>query len=65
MAYDIYVKLYCSRLRTRTVCLQTLAVCIERVYRRTEHQNLQGSKSPLTVAMFHNLYDHVGRALIM
>ena len=51
-----YVKLY---------CLQTLAVCIERVYRRTEHQNLKGSKSPLTVAMFHNLYDHVGRALIM
>ena len=40
-------------------CLEMLAVCVDRVFRRTEHQNLKGPNSPMTVMMFHNLYNNV------
>lgn len=37
-------------------CLDLLAVCMDRVFKRTDHQNLKGPQSPIITAMYHNLY---------
>lgn len=46
-------------------CLDLLAVCMDRVIKRTDHQNLKGPKSPITTTMFYNLYNNITRERFM
>jgi hypothetical protein len=56
---------YSSENEHNAYCLDVLVVGMSRVFKRTDHQNLKGANSPMTMMMFYNLYNHVTRERFM